>query len=237
MEDQIPPEFVEQCLRTVETNPKETTEFVGLCFKTLETKPKETDNYVKAVQTSKIVNQEEIGNKKSDSNHVTVDMIPDDICPETHQLVVQKAIEFTLGTENDYLQRLLLDKLEGKIRQYRHLPLRQIFWQINRDRIKKNLESESLKSQISLLENQNQQLSQIFTSSQNQSNVNDNDKNRVMTNWVTNTLLLEKLKEREEREKSDYWKYVNGGLLIVSAIILPLVAVLLDHFLMKYYDA
>ena len=45
--------------------------------------------------------------------------------------------------------------------------------------------------------------------------------------WVLNTVLQEKLKDREGKENSDYWKYINGGL----AIALPLATALLQYFL------
>jgi hypothetical protein len=51
--------------------------------------------------------------------------------------------------------------------------------------------------------------------------------------WILNTVLQEKLKDREARESSDYWKYINGGL----AIILPIATGLIDHFLTKYFMA
>lgn len=50
---------------------------------------------------------------------------------------------------------------------------------------------------------------------------------QTSSSWILNTVLQEKLKDREVRESSDYWKYINGAL----ALILPVITGLIEYFL------
>jgi len=60
----------------------------------------------------------------------------------------------------------------------------------------------------------------------------DANSQQALSSWVLNTVLQEKLKDREVGDNSKYWKYINGTL----ALILPLATGLLQYFLTGKMD-
>ena len=71
-----------------------------------------------------------------------------------------------------------------------------------------------------------------ITDSLQDSTQNKDIAQQAVTSWVINTVLEEKLKDREVRESADYWKYINGAL----AIVLPIITGMLNHYLTLYYN-
>lgn len=57
------------------------------------------------------------------------------------------------------------------------------------------------------------------------------DNNQILSSWIINTLLQEKLNCREAREESDKWKNLNGILALVLPIIAGVVTGLMEHYI------
>lgn len=146
------------------------------------------------------------------------------------QDMAKQAIQLVLGTDNDYLQRLLTNKLEGREKKYKRIPLTKIVHRGDRSQLRETLSNATTVAQKNAVDVLvGNELVDIEDQTEPQSS--NDTKNQAVTSWVLNTVLQEKLKDREARESSDYWKYINGGL----AIILPIITGLADHFLTSYF--
>jgi len=183
------------------------------------------------------------------------------------EYIAHRAIQLALGTDNDYLHRLLTSYLDGRPKKKKIIPITRV---INSDmNVLKNTLSTSLvesqkkaidilfmSSPLLLEASQSQsldftQLSQFFSSFQSdiesqsaspelcqlfklfkssQESQSILEKTQSVNKWIMDSVLQEKLKDRETRLNSDYWKYINGGL----AIILPVVTGLVQYFIKKY---
>lgn len=146
------------------------------------------------------------------------------------QDLAKQAVQLLLGTDNDYLQRLLTNKLDGREKKYKRIPLTQVVRRDDRSKLRATLQNASSTSQLVAVEVLNKFIAPDIEMGQPVQKDLDLDKNQAITSWVLNTVLQEKLKDREMRESADYWKYINGGL----AVLLPIITGLLDHFLTSY---
>jgi len=125
-------------------------------------------------------------------------------------VIVQRAIQTVLGSDNEYLQRLLTDRLEGKEKTYKRIQLSKL---VNSDR-------KELKTTLSNAVESSQKVA-VDALTQGQSD------NQAISSWVINTVLHEKLKDHETRESADYWKYING----ILALVLPIATGVIEYFL------
>jgi hypothetical protein len=148
------------------------------------------------------------------STQVEVTVAPADGPDKTE--MAKQAIQMVLGSNNDYLMRLLVDKLDGKERTFKRIPLSQLVHGKDRDELRQQLSAKTSEAQKAVVEK--------FTT-------NQGNTLQAVSSWLLNTVLTEKLKDREVRESSDYWKYVNGFL----AVILPVGVGLLQHYLSIYF--
>lgn len=155
--------------------------------------------------------------------------------------LVKKAINTVLGIENEYLERVLEDQLEGREKSYCRLLL---------SRCRRDREREQLKDRLSKLVTETQQiavstlleddlldLATIGKDKSTSTTTSASTKSKhgdvtPISSWVLHTLMEEKLKERELRESADYWKYING----VVAIILPIITSVAEYFIIKALD-
>ena len=156
--------------------------------------------------------------------------------PFMTQELAQYAIRHVLGKENDYLQRLLTARLHGHKKTAKIIPLSKVIKPANRDEVKQMLDGEVHETQKAAVE---VLFEKIVTDLEKKEGVvsreeetspdttNGIEKEKAISSWVLNTVLQEKLKDREVRENSDYWKYINGAL----AFLLPLATGLIQHYL------
>lgn len=145
------------------------------------------------------------------------------ISHETAEQLAKHAIQLIIGSDNEYLQKLLTDKLEGKIKDYSSVPVIELFKNIDRQPIK-----ETLTNAISTL-----QPVVVDALVKNPTDINNI---QPIASWILNTILQEKLNYREVRETSDKWKNINGILAIVLPIVLPIITNLLQYFLFNKYS-
>jgi hypothetical protein len=143
--------------------------------------------------------------------------------------LVKKAIQKVLGMENEYLERLLNDKLEGKEKGYRRLQLAKYIRDRERAELRQRLahlvEETQHVAVETLLEEDLLTMAQIEEGKKGKSG-----DSTAISSWVLHTLLAEKLKERELRDSADYWKYING----VGAVVLPIITCVIEYYVIKW---
>ena len=126
--------------------------------------------------------------------------------------IAKQAVHQVLGTENEYLENLLVRKIDGERRK--PIKLKEVFQPKDRKPLKESLEQQShFTSETSLRVMRS-------TTPQDQS----------VSSWVMNTLLQEKLIDREKQENDNKWKHING----ILAVVLPIASGLIN-FLLSYY--
>lgn len=216
--------------------------------------------------------------------------------------IAKCAINLVLGEDNDYLQRLLTDQLNGRERVHIRIPISKLVEGTDRSQLRNKLTREtiiarqnavdSLKQRFippksaTISEDKSGSSSVSRSGSFNGSEIKHKHRHKhkhasdhcseseleptshkhrhklrkledqillkdqkileqekeiislkshlkdsqTSSSWILNTVLQEKLKDREVRESSDYWKYINGAL----ALILPVVTGLVEYFLTDY---
>ena len=141
---------------------------------------------------------------------------------DSHKLAKQ-AVRLTLGEGNDYLERMLARRIDGKQTNPKIIPIHRIPETTNRAILRTFLAAKA---------QQEQQAAHKFLSSRQDTAADEGspenlEQNPSVTRWILNAVLDEKLKDREVRENSDYWKYINGTL----ALLLPIATSLIQYFL------
>jgi hypothetical protein len=131
-----------------------------------------------------------------------------------------------LGKDNAYLEKLLIDKLDGVTHTKKRIPLSKLVGKVNRHQIRTVLEQDINESQKKVSRHLHK--SHGCTDIDNLSPIAASD----ISTWVLNTVLHEKLKEREVRESADYWKYING----ILALVLPIVTGVVQYYITKGSD-
>lgn len=137
--------------------------------------------------------------------------------------LAKKAVRLTLGEGNDYLERMLARRIDGKQATPKIIPIH---------RIPETTKRSVLRAYLAAKTQQEQQSAQKFLSSKQdtadqEGSPENPEQNQPVTRWVLNAILDEKLKDREVRENSDYWKYINGTL----AAVLPVATIIIQYFL------
>lgn len=147
--------------------------------------------------------------------------------------LVKKAIQKVLGMENEYLEQLLNDKLDGKERGYRRLQLAKYIRDRERAELRQRLahlvEETQHVAVETLLEEDLLNMASNGTHIEEVKKVKSGDSTAI-SSWVLHTLLAEKLKERELRDSADYWKYINGA----CALILPIITSVIEYYILNW---
>lgn len=138
--------------------------------------------------------------------------------------IAKKAVQLVYGKDNDYLERMLTRKLEGKKKVNRNIPIRKVVRSSQRQQLKRDLSTECKRAQ-------QQSVDTLTKDSADQALAPLPENSQPIVQWVMNSLLSEKLKDREHLINSDYWKYINGSL----AVILPAAVGLVEYFLVHRF--
>jgi hypothetical protein len=159
----------------------------------------------------------------------------------TAQQISQTAVKLILGKENQYIQNLLTNRLEGIPKSYTSTPVSELVSPPNRNDIKNTLNQSieiSQQSVVDLLKNNNISsplLRQpVAGGPLLQSGWIGGEAQNSIAQWIINVILQEKLNYREVRETSDRWKNCNGILAIVLPIIVPVITGILQHYIYGY---
>ena len=130
--------------------------------------------------------------------------------------IAREAVHLVLGTDNEYLENLLVRKIEGKRRK--STTLKEVFQKKDRKPLKESLERKT---------NISRETSMRVLKKEPDA---EEMENKTVSSWVMNTLLQEKLIDREKQENDNRWKHING----ILAVVLPIVSGLVN-FLLSYY--
>jgi hypothetical protein len=135
--------------------------------------------------------------------------------------IATKAVNLSYGN-NPYLEKILVKRLNEPDHRP-HIPplLCKINCSNERNQLRNELAQQTRESQgyaIKLL------------SECNPESLTLSERNRVVILWLMNSLLEEKLKDREQLESANRWKVING----VAAIVIPLFVVVIQYVLQRY---
>jgi hypothetical protein len=131
--------------------------------------------------------------------------------------IAKTAVRTTLGQPNEYLERMLTRRLKGEQESPKIIPIHRLPESESRGRLRQQLSTETQEAQHSTVEALSSMVDLTESTTLNQ----------LLSKWVLNAVLDEKLKDREVRENSDYWKYINGTL----AAILPIITFIVQYYL------
>jgi hypothetical protein len=131
--------------------------------------------------------------------------------------IAKTAVRTTLGQPNEYLERMLTRRLKGEQTNPKIIPIHKLQEPESREQLRKKLSTETQAAQQSSVEALSGAVDLTASTTLQQ----------LLTHWVLNAVLEEKLKDREVRENSDYWKYINGAL----AAILPIITSIVQYYL------
>lgn len=147
--------------------------------------------------------------------------------------IAKQAVKSVLGSDNDYLERLLAQQLEGSVKKYKSASLMEIIRSPDRSQVKNELAQSievarstaigALKEQLNMKESG---LARTFTPE-------DYMNTQAISNWIMNTVLQEKLNYREVREKSDKWKTINGILATILPIVVPVITGFIQYYITR----
>jgi hypothetical protein len=141
----------------------------------------------------------------------------DNIFNKDSEIIAKTAIRMALGCDNEYLQRLLENKIRGKKKKYKSIPIKELVYKKNYSSVEKTLQDE------------------IDNVQNNSSGILDSDNKQItipqdISKWIINTILNEKLQYRKVLENSDKWKIINGILAITLPIITPIITSLIQYY-------
>jgi len=169
------------------------------------------------------------------------------------QTLAKKAVKLVLGKENDYVEKLLTNQIEGNNKQYNFTPLTELIPPQDRSELKQELSKaidDSKQKAVSVIEKLSETKSDATSSNNAQPSTHhvivdiggmipniDNTLETVdlsgsqsVSSWVVNTLLQEKLNYREVQEKAERWKNINAILATILPIVSPIAVELIRYY-------
>jgi len=152
--------------------------------------------------------------------HVVVQVEPRRHSIASPEEIAKTAVRTTLGQPNEYLERMLTRRLKGEQESTKIIPIHRLPEPKSRGRLRQKLSTET----------QEAQQSSVAALSSMVDLTESTTLNQLLSKWVLNAVLDEKLKDREVRENSDYWKYING----VLAAVLPLITFIVQYYLTSH---
>jgi hypothetical protein len=170
--------------------------------------------------------------------------------------MAKEAVKLVLGKENEYVERLLVDKLFGVSKEYSFTPLSELVPPQHRDELKKELVEDTKNTQnkaVKVLTKVTQPESDNTLSTtqhvivdvgsmitnlpDNVESVNgivDVSDNQAISSWIVNIILQEKLNYREVQEKAERRKTLYGVIASVLPFITPFITGVIQYYLTKY---
>lgn len=170
-----------------------------------------------------------------------------------NQELARAAILLSLGEDNQYLQKLLVNKLENIPKTYTSIPISELIANTDRTRLHLLLDSAVNAMQAKAVTALNEPVTQTneplkqfcvkpyhpsdlidTASTQEQTSTTpsiDLGKCQSISSWVINTILQEKLNCREVHETSEKWKNINGILVVILPLITAVASGLIAHYL------
>jgi len=180
---------------------------------------------------------------------------------EIFEHVSQTAVKNVIGHDNSYVKKLLFNRLTGYKKKYESLPLSEVFCPPDRTAIKNELQNDIDKYQTIILsptnvtkdvqketsgsdsKTNNQSphvivdvgsfISDASSDNTSQPQTIDVSNNQVMSKWIINTILQEKLAYREVLERSEKWKTINGILAGVLPIVSAAIVEIITYYINK----
>lgn len=146
--------------------------------------------------------------------------------------IATRAVRLVLGEDNPYVCRLLVERLEGKEKNYRAMTIKKII---------SSRDYSDLKKSLSIAINTTQPIAVEVLREPNVFDPNgspslDPAKSQIISNWILKSVLDEKLKCREVGESAQRWKYINGILMLVLPVITPIIAGVIQHYFIDPCD-
>lgn len=143
----------------------------------------------------------------------------------SHAEIAQKAVRLAYGRNNDYLERVLVRKLDKKKRTKKIIPISRVYQGPRPYKLKQKLISHADKAQeesLKLLDSDNP-IEKIGEFS---------EQVQPVFQWILNSVLVEKLEDRIHLRNTECWKYINGAL----AVVLPVAVGILEYFLVYRFS-
>lgn len=132
--------------------------------------------------------------------------------------LAKKAVRVALGEGNDYLERMLARRIEGKKTTPKIIPVHRIPETSDRKSLRERLSQEAEQAKETSLH-----LLETADSAVKSEPVQE------VTKWVLKSVLDEKLQDRTVLENSNYWKYINGILVLIVPVATNLIQYYLHH--------
>jgi hypothetical protein len=140
--------------------------------------------------------------------------------------IARQAVRSALGTDNEYLQRLLSQQLEGVHKKYKSASLKEIIRPADRENIKKELAQSIEVAKSTAVGVLKEQLNMKETGLSATGTPLDASNIQAISNWIMNTV-------REVREQSDKWKTINGVLATVLPIVIPVITGFIQYYITR----
>lgn len=137
------------------------------------------------------------------------------------EYIAKKAVSLSYG-DNPYLTRILIKRLNEEDHRPHDPPfLCRLNCSSERNRLRNELATQTRETQEYALK---------VLSECNPDTMSLSERNRVVILWLMNSLLEEKLKDREQLESANKWKVING----TAAIVVPILVVVLQYIIQRY---
>lgn len=135
--------------------------------------------------------------------------------------ISNRAVGLVCG-KNDYLERVLKRNIErGDVKPYKPPLLCRCLCSKEREELRHQLANDVAQTQRAAIDVLIEQSHEPMTLS---------ERNRVVLLWLLNSLLEQKLIDRDNVENANTWKKINGS----AAVLMPLVVFAVQFIVMKY---
>lgn len=187
-----------------------------------------TSQLIYCMETPEIIEvviQQDSPNSEPTENTEEKDSTPKET-PRSKE-IAKKAVRIALGSENEYLERMLQRRLDGEKSNPNIIPIHRIPEPKSREPLRAFLAAEAKKAQDA-----SEELLKAHTS--DAPFLDSSEKNQAVTKWVLNSVLDEKLQDRTIRENSDHWKRINLLLAVGATIVLPAITAVAQYLLTNH---
>jgi hypothetical protein len=158
--------------------------------------------------------------------------------------IAKHSVKTVLGKENEYVERLLINKLFGHNKEYRFTPLSELIPPIQRTNLEKIIQMDvenAQKKVVEVLDNTytfddktTLNYPEIIVDSDRTIDVNKEYNSNVhqsVSSWIVNTILQEKLYYRKIQESAERRKNIYGILTIVLPCLTPIITGIIQYYI------
>jgi len=152
--------------------------------------------------------------------------------------IVRRAVISTLGEENEYMQKILMEQLENDDNRYIINVIDGVIdgaidVTTDQDKILKLPNNKPEDTPLEIMNNQidNSQIKIVIDEQHNNFSIGEQ---QIISKWVISSLLKDNIRRNDENSSLKFWKLVNGTLATILPFLSAVTVGIIEYFIVMH---